>query len=177
MPEPVAAAVVKPPRPQPPANKTVRSAAAPKTVRPSNATNGAAAPVIASATTEVAPVAPPLPPSPPPVIETPSVVPQPPVGRLFESSDVDEAPRIATRVEPQLSADFAQGASDVVVVRILVSHTGHPFRVNLLRRSRYGANVDEAVLAAVRRWTFSPARRHGEAVSCYYNFGVALKSE
>ena len=176
LPEPVAPAVLRRGRPQPPAVKTGRSPVAATNARPSNP--GIAAPIIANATEEVAPVAPALPPSPPPVFETPtSLAPQPPVGRLFEPSEVDEAPRIATRVEPQVSADLATRPGDVVVVRILVSHTGHPFRVNLLRRSRFGAEVDEAVLAAVRRWTFSPARKRGEMVSCWYNFGVPLKAE
>ena len=177
-PAPVAPTVARVARPQPAASKIVRSVVPAKNVRPASAIIGAAAPVIANASAEVAPIAPPLPPSPPPpVIETTNVAAQPPVGRLFQSSDVDEAPRIATRVEPELPTAVAERGSDVVVVRILVSHTGHPFRVNLLRRSWLGANVDEAVLAAVKRWTFSPARRHGEAVSCWYNFGVAVRAE
>jgi TonB family protein len=62
----------------------------------------------------------------------------------------------------------------VVVVRILVSQSGHAYRVNLLRRSRLGPAADEAVIAAVKQWTFSPARRRGEAVSCWLNVGVPL---
>jgi protein TonB len=100
--------------------------------------------------------------------------PEPPVGRLFDPSEVDEAPRIATRIEPQLPGSVGHAGNEVVIVRILVSQTGHPFRVNLLRRSRLGSPADEAVLAAVRQWTFSPARRHGEAVSCWFNFAVTL---
>ena len=64
--------------------------------------------------------------------------------------------------------------SDIVVVRVLVSQTGHPFRVSLLRGSRLGRSLDDAVVAAVTQWTFSPARKRGEAVSCWYNFGVPL---
>jgi hypothetical protein len=37
-----------------------------------------------------------------------------------------------------------------------------------------GRPLDEAVVAAVTQWTFSPARKRGEAVSCWYNIGVPL---
>ena len=98
-----------------------------------------------------------------------------PIGRFFEPSDVDESPQVATRVEPQLPGDLpVRPLNDVVVVRVLVSQTGHPFRVNLLRRSRVGRSLDDAVVAAVTQWTFSPARKRGEAVSCWYNIGVPL---
>jgi len=104
-----------------------------------------------------------------------TVAPTPPVGRLFEPADVDESPRVATRVEPQLSGDAVKRfPNDVVVVRVLVSQTGHPFRVSLLRRSLGGRALDDAVVAAVSQWTFSPARKRGEVVSCWMNFGVQV---
>lgn len=156
---------------------------APRTVKapakPDRSTGASADPVpVASSAllTALAPVAPPPPPSPKPAAESQEVVaPQAPAGRLFESTEVDEAPRIATRVDPQLPGDLQVRGNDVVVVRILVSHTGHPFRINLLRRSRLGSPVDDAVVAAVKHWTFSPARKRGEAVSCWYNFGVTIR--
>ena len=129
-----------------------------------------------------------VPPAPVPVPEAPAPVPTErpalvavaeapaqPTGRFFERSDVDEPPRIATRIEPQIPAAVAaREQNDVVVVRVLVSRTGHPFRVSLLRGSRSGRSSDEAVVAAVTRWTFSPARKRGEPVNCWYNIGVPL---
>jgi TonB family protein len=104
-----------------------------------------------------------------------SIEPTGPMGRFFEPSDVDESPRIATRVEPRLPADLpTRRLSDVVVVRVLVSQGGQPFRVSLLRRSKQGRSLDDAVVAAVTQWTFSPAKKRGEAVSCWYNIGVPL---
>lgn len=101
--------------------------------------------------------------------------PRPPTGRVFERSDVDEPPQIATRVEPKLPANLPARANNaVVVVRLLVSRTGHPFRVSLLRGSMLGRSADEAVIAAVNRWTFSPAKKRGEPVDCWYNVGVPL---
>jgi TonB family protein len=111
-----------------------------------------------------------------PVAELPRpVAPAPPAGRLFEAGDVDESPRVATRVEPRLDDDVVKRyPKDVVVVRVLVSQAGHPFRVSLLRRSLGGRPVDDAVVAAVSAWTFSPAKKRGEAVSCWMNVGVAV---
>jgi hypothetical protein len=97
-------------------------------------------------------------------------------GRFFESRDVDEPPRIATRVEPRLPGNLPAGAENkkVVVARVLVSRTGRPYHVSLLRGSMLGRASDEAVVAAVMQWTFSPATKRGEPVNCWYNIGVPL---
>jgi TonB family protein len=101
--------------------------------------------------------------------------PAPPTGRFFERIDVDQSPQIATRVEPQIPANLsARAKNEVVVVRVLVSRTGHPFRINLLRGSRLGRSADDAVVAAVNQWTFSPAVKRGEPVNCWFNIGVPL---
>jgi TonB family protein len=98
-----------------------------------------------------------------------------PIGPFFETKDVSELPRVATRVPPRLaSALRSPQASDVVIVRALVSQSGHPSRISLLRRSKSGPEVDELVIAAVKQWTFSPATKKGEAVSCWFNFGVPV---
>jgi hypothetical protein len=47
--------------------------------------------------------------------------------------------------------------------------------VNLLRRSKAGAALDDAIVAAVKKWTFVPAKRKGEAVSCWYHVGVPVR--
>ena len=103
-----------------------------------------------------------------------SIAREAPVGRFFEPNDVDQSPQVATRVEPRLPGDLVRPLNDIVVVRVLVSQTGHPYRINLLRRSKTSRSLDDAVVAAVTEWTFSPARRRGEAVSCWYNIGVPL---
>jgi TonB family protein len=98
-----------------------------------------------------------------------------PTGRFFEPNDVDVAPKVARRIEPLLPDDLrGRSIKDVVIVRVLVSQTGDPSRVSLLRKSRQGRSLDDAVVAAVTQWTFSPAQRRGEAVSSWYNVGVPL---
>ena len=96
-------------------------------------------------------------------------------GQFFESNDVDEPPRVATRVEPRLPDNLPAGADKkIVVARVLVSRTGHPHHVSLLRGSMLGRASDEAVVAAVTQWTFSPAKKRGESVNCWLNIGVPL---
>ena len=141
-----------------------------RAVRPENPSDQRVAPAVAPAA---------VPETPAPVATRAAspvaVEPAPPTGRFFERNDVDEPPQIATRVEPKLPANLrARPNNAVAVVRLLVSSTGHPFRVSLLRGSMLGPSADEAVIAAVTRWTFSPAKKRGEPVNCWYNVGVPL---
>lgn len=103
---------------------------------------------------------------------TPSAVPQ---GPFFEPTEVQEAPRVAKRIEPDVPEDLrGRTHNEIVIVRMLVSQSGLPSRVTLLRKSKTGPRVDEAVIAAVSQWKFSPAKRRGEAVSSWFNIGVPL---
>ena len=82
---------------------------------------------------------------------------------------------MATKVEPRLPDELrGRSIKEIVVVRALVSQNGHPSRVSLLRRSKAGPQLDDVVVAAVNQWTFSPARKKGEAVSCWFNFAVQV---
>jgi len=160
---------------QPPAG-TRRPRSEPKAVAQTASTQVASAPSPSPA--------PELPPAPvEPATATASApaaapeAPESPRTPFFASTDVNEPPQVATRVEPRLPDDLSSHAvNDVVVVRLLVSQTGHPFRISFLRRSKAGAQLDDAVIAAVNRWTFSPARKKGEAVSCWLNVGVPIRS-
>jgi len=76
---------------------------------------------------------------------------------------------------PELPEELrGRSIREVVVVRVLVSQDGRPSRITFLRRSRAGAELDDAVVAAVNQWTFVPARKRGEAVSCWLNLGVPV---
>jgi periplasmic protein TonB len=176
-PEPVAKGLESKPAP-PPVAAAVRpragGSASSRIDRESNSGAAQAPSLVASRATTTAP-APVVAAAAMPAREPQSAAPEPPSGRLFDQTGVDDPPRILTRVEPHVPSDLAdRRGNDVVVVRILVSHTGHPFQVGLLRRSRLGPSLDDAVVAAVRQWTFSPARKRGEAVSCWFNLGVPV---
>jgi protein TonB len=138
--------------------------------------------VLASAATEsvavsAMPIAPPPPapaaaPAPKKAEEAPA-----PAGPFFELTQVDRAPKVLSRVEPQVPRNVQVQANDIALVRVLVSHTGHPALVRLLRPSKGGVAQDDAIIAAVKQWTFSPASKRGEAVSCYLHVAVPLKGQ
>jgi TonB family protein len=97
------------------------------------------------------------------------------VGPIFELRDVSESPRIATQHAPKLPADLrTRAVKEIVVVRALVSQNGRPSRISLLRRSKTGPEMDDVILASVNQWTFSPARKKGEPVNCWFNFAVQV---
>jgi protein TonB len=158
---------VAPPRPQPKLTRQVPALA------PAPPVVFAPAPRVELAVREAEPPAPPE-----AVATAPAVAPvasAAPLRPFFETKDVNESPQVASRVEPQLPGELrARAPSDVVVVRLLVSQTGHPYSVSLLRRSKAGQSLDDAVVTAVKQWTFSPARKKGEAVSCWLNVGVPI---
>jgi periplasmic protein TonB len=97
------------------------------------------------------------------------------VGPIFDLRDVSEQPKIATQHAPSLPPELRSRATkEIVVVRALVSQSGRPSRISLLRRSKTGPEVDDVILASVNQWTFSPARKKGEAVNCWFNFAVQV---
>jgi hypothetical protein len=97
------------------------------------------------------------------------------VGPIFDLRDVSEQPKIATQHAPTLPPQLrSRAAKEIVVVRALVSQSGRPSRISLLRRSKTGPEVDDVILASVNEWTFSPARKKGEAVNCWFNFAVQV---
>ena len=78
-------------------------------------------------------------------------------------------------MEPQVPDDLRdRPLNEIVIVRVLVTQAGQPHIVNLLRRSKAGPSLDNAIVAAVKQWTFVPARKRGEAVSCWYHVGVPV---
>jgi TonB family protein len=131
-------------------------------------------------------------PAPEPVLEAPAPVvvapsapevvvstppPAAPSGQFFETTDVGESPQVTKRVEPRLPDELRNHPlNEILVVRVLVSQSGHPYRISLLRKSKTGPQLDKAVIAAVNQWTFTPAKRRGEAVSCWMNLGVPVSA-
>jgi TonB family protein len=102
--------------------------------------------------------------------------PDTPLAPFFEMKDVNESPRVETRVEPKVpDALKGRSSNEVVVVRALVSQSGHPSRVSLLRGAKAGPELDTVVVEAVNQWTFTPAMKKGKAVSCWFNFGVQVR--
>jgi hypothetical protein len=132
-----------------PATKGRKSAAAPPSARASARPN----PTASTPHRGVVPAQASVKAVPRPPTEAPAPAVAPPLGPFFETTTVNESPRIATRVEPQLPEEFrARPLSEVVIVRALVSQGGHPSRISLLRRSKTGPRLDNAVITAVNQW-------------------------
>lgn len=53
----------------------------------------------------------------------------------------------------------------IVLLRVLVSETGAPEQIEILKG--VGGGLTEAAVSAVRKWTFEPARRNGQAVKSW----------
>jgi TonB family protein len=151
----------------------------PPVIKPRKAVPPAAAPAprkgAAATPVNVQPVrAVPSPSPQPPTVEVTSTArAAAPTGQVFQTTQVNEVPRVMWRVEPRLPA-AVRDRNEVVVVRALVSQEGQPSRISLLRRSQSGPDVDDAVVDAVNQWTFVPAKKHGAPVSCWFNFAVTL---
>ena len=108
-------------------------------------------------------------------VVAPKSAPAAPVGPFFELRDVNDVPRVATRVEPQVPDELRDHQlNEVVIVRVLVTQAGQPLMVNLLRKSKAGSSLDNAIVTAVKQWTFVPAKKRGEAVSCWFHVGVPV---
>jgi protein TonB len=115
--------------------------------------------------------------SPPEPIAVPAAPPEdapPAEAPFFELKQVSEPPQVSSRVEPLVPDEVKGPLDDLVLVRVLVSQAGRPALVSVLRGSKAGTALDDAVVAAVKRWRFSPARKGGQAVSCWYYFGVPV---
>ena len=171
-PEPAPAFVeTPPPAPKPVAARPSRPA--PRPTRTSRQANASVTPASVPLTPPAAVVAEVLP-APEPVAPPPAPEPAAPIGPFFQVNQVNQPPQVVSRVEPDLPTDVQGAVNDVVIVKVLVSQAGEPAIVNLVRRSRSGPALDDAVVAAVKRWTFAPAKKRGEPVSCWFHVGVPV---
>jgi protein TonB len=97
------------------------------------------------------------------VVQVPEVEPLP-------SEWVEELPDPVTRVKPDYP-DIARnaGMEGTVLVRALVGLDGRVRRAEIERSS---VMFDEPALAAVRQWTFTPAKSNGKAVLAWVRIPV-----
>lgn len=171
-PAPAAAAPVKPVPPAATRKPPTRAAAKPAAVEPQVPQIAAVAPTFVGEAPPAAALPAPEPIAPAPVAPA---APESPIGPFYETRSVDQAPQVTNRVEPRLPASLhGQPVKEIVIVRVLVSQTGKAALTSVLRRSKAGLELDNAVLAAVRQWSFTPAMKKGEAVSCFLHVGVAV---
>ena len=67
-----------------------------------------------------------------------------------------------------------RGQEGRVILRVRVTASGKPSTVSVRQSSGYRL-LDEAALAAVKRWQFTPARQSGVAVAGWLDVPFAFK--
>jgi TonB family protein len=139
----------------------------PEPVEPAPPDAGEEAPaetIVAVAPTLPPPLAPTAIPTAPPVRE----------GDLIPIDEVDAPPRLQSVVKPAYPP-FALKAKigGIVLLRVLVSETGDPLEVEVMRGARAG--LTEAAVSAVRKWSFQPARKAGVAVRTWTVVPIPFK--
>jgi TonB family protein len=71
--------------------------------------------------------------------------------------------RVVKPTYPQLA--LRARIRGIVLLRVFVSETGAPEQIEVLKG--VGGGLTEAAISAIRRWTFEPARRNGQAVKSW----------
>ena len=95
---------------------------------------------------------------------TPPPPPPPTLPSEFESGQVDQPPRIVSRVPPVYPYSAKRrGVTGEVVARFLVDIRGRISRINILRAKPKGI-FEESVRRAVAKWRFRPGVHQGRAV-------------
>ena len=86
------------------------------------------------------------------------------------SSELDTTPKIARRVDPVYPPIAArQKISALVIVSALVDEKGKVIDAKVLRGAASKLGFDEASLAAIRKFTFTPATKDGKKVKTWYS--------
>ena len=120
----------------------VAAAVAPAAAPPPTAVPEPEKPAIAATTLAAAP-------------ETAAAPPAVREGSVVSIEELDAPPRIATVVKPTYPPLALKARiGGIVVLRVLVSEKGLPLEIQVARKAPAG--LDDAAVAAVRRWTFTP---------------------
>lgn len=86
------------------------------------------------------------------------------------------SPGILAKVDPVYPAIARQtGQQGTVLLKIEILANGHPGRISIVRSTNYPL-LDEAAVAAVRRWQFIPAKdlSSGQAIVCTITLPVSF---
>ncbi len=97
-------------------------------------------------------------------------------GDLVELMQVDQQPQPVKTVRPE-PPSLARGhhISGTVILRVLVSETGTPEKVEVFRDTTPKVGLAEVSAQAVRNWTWQPAVKDGKRVKTWITVPVAFK--
>lgn len=162
-PAPQPAPTPKPDKPEP--RKKVAPKPPPKPAPPEPSERAITTP---QEVAEPAPAAPPAPTAPPVASAAPAAPPAPPTPPRFDAAYLNNPaptyPAMARRM----------GQEGRVLLRVHVTAEGTAGDVRL-HTSSGSSLLDEAAIAAVRKWRFVPARQGGETVAAWVQVPVAFK--
>lgn len=89
----------------------------------------------------------------------------------------DREPQPIARLQPEYPpAAFRAGEEGTVVVRADIDAQGKPVSVTVATSSR-SRDLDRAAVNAVRKWSFQPARRDGQAVAATVEVPIDFRLE
>ncbi len=90
-----------------------------------------------------------------------------PTDFIFDSLDLDRAPEVVARVNPEYPYQARErGIEGYVAVKVLVGKDGEVRQVNILK-SRPQGMFDQAVRKAMTGWRFQPGEVGGEPVTAW----------
>jgi TonB family protein len=98
-------------------------------------------------------------------------------GQLFDLSDVDQAPTVLRSPAPAYpQAAARQQLESSVIVTALISETGRVLDARVLRGDGSDAGFDEAAVAAVRTWEFTPGIKDGQRIRTWVPVNVDFRA-
>lgn len=96
--------------------------------------------------------------------------------RIYQQSEVDQAPTVLRRVAPHIPSWIRKDADVLRVTLVIVADTtGSVASVRLMRPSG-NDGVDKILLESVRtQWLFTPAIKNGKKVRCLFQQTITIK--
>lgn len=110
------------------------------------------------------------------IIDTPqTTVEKPPTPKVELAEPQLDVPIPETPIEvPVEEPPVRVGEEGTVTVRVLVDERGRAGEVRLAKSSGY-SRLDEAAIAAIRKWTFAPAMRGAQSVPAWTTVRVTFQ--
>jgi periplasmic protein TonB len=93
--------------------------------------------------------------------------------RDYEAYELDRPPRPVKTIDPEYPTMARRtGKVGRVVLRILITKTGQVAQVKVIQGPGTGLGFEEAAVAAVKQWRFSPPTVHGTPVDVWADLPI-----
>ena len=99
-------------------------------------------------------------------------------GDVVEMAPDVVKPEVVSRVQPTYPpVARRQKIQGTVILSVLVSETGEVSEVKVLRQAGGASGLNEAAVAAARKWKFRPGVKEGKKVKMWMTYPIAFKLE